>query len=339
MRYDIHFFSGTGNTERAVRRMAEKLTASGHEASVSRIVDGKKPEVVPGTTLVIAFPVYSWTVPALVRRFIRMLPQGKGSPAVLFCTFGGNPLQAPAYLSRMMRRRGYGVTATGGARYPDNWTEMLPPMAGEEAEKALSAGDAATEAFAEALARGESPRFRDAGGNGFWSWLVGELFVLVGRRVLGKLFAADSSCNGCSLCARSCPAGAIRMRGGQRKRPTWNFSCENCCRCINICPRRSIQTSLTKITALGIVAVVVVIFTVSGFLLFGKAVPAGYFPLSVVLAVILAHAVVFAVQYLAVEPALFALQEGEKHRKILDWTFTRDFPRYVAPGWKVSEDE
>jgi hypothetical protein len=125
------------------------------------------------------------------------------------------------------------------------------------------------------------------------------------------------------------------MRGGKWKRPTWNFSCENCCRCINVCPQRAIQTSLTKITSLGIVSAAVIVATVAGFLLFGKAIPEGYFPFAVILAVVLAHLLVFGLQYLVVEPALFALQAGGKHRKILDWTFTRNYPRYTAPGWKA----
>jgi len=85
---------------------------------------------------------------------------------------------------------------------------------------------------------------------------VGYLFV--GHFWLAKMYMASSDCDGCAICANSCPMNALVMKNG---RPYWTFHCESCMRCINICPKKAIQVSY--------------VFTaVSAYLLYGVLFPA-----------------------------------------------------------------
>ena len=54
-----------------------------------------------------------------------------------------------------------------------------------------------------------------------------------------KRFSVENTCNGCGLCARMCPIGAIHM---QNEKPVWvRKHCTQCMSCINRCPQRAIQ--------------------------------------------------------------------------------------------------
>jgi ferredoxin len=76
-----------------------------------------------------------------------------------------------------------------------------------------------------------------------WMFLSTISYHTFGRRGIGKMFVASQKCNSCGSCARTCPAGAIRM---VRHRPRWNYQCEGCHRCINTCPQGAIEGSALR---------------------------------------------------------------------------------------------
>jgi len=64
------------------------------------------------------------------------------------------------------------------------------------------------------------------------------LFRYLGLANLWRTFKTDNSCNGCQLCSRLCPVGAIMM---VNDRPKWDNRCEQCMRCVNFCPQKAIN--------------------------------------------------------------------------------------------------
>ena len=58
------------------------------------------------------------------------------------------------------------------------------------------------------------------------------------RSRLGAKMVKSKSCNGCGVCEKSCPLGAIRL-GVTDKR------CIRCARCINACPRGALKLKLS----------------------------------------------------------------------------------------------
>lgn len=343
MKTIIHYFTGSGNTGRAASLIGRRLGEAGHAVEL-RYVDTSSvpPREVPDLT-VVACPTYSWAAPSLVRKYAKKLPPGNGSRAAVFTTRGGScdpgreggfAGQGLEEMERILKRRGYDVTLTGDAGYPDTWVQAVNPPSGQEAEAIVSRGDAAADAFAQALLEGRRSLYRCGAFHTAWSRAVAQLFRGPGRRVLGKTFIADLRCSGCGVCARACPASNITLEGG---RPRWGLHCEDCCRCFNVCPEKAVQTSpLLLLTHLAAFIALTTIWVKS----------LGFFPslpllrkhraLSALLTLKTAPAsavALFLIQLVALDGLLFRLTGTERLRRLFSWSYTRPFTRYRAPGY------
>jgi len=50
----------------------------------------------------------------------------------------------------------------------------------------------------------------------------------------------DSKCVGCSICARICPTGTLKMDKQKRKAYTTDVLCDNAWGCLYVCPTKAI---------------------------------------------------------------------------------------------------
>jgi ferredoxin len=211
---------------------------------------------------VFLFPVFAMSMPRIMRRYIGALgpaePAGAGGErprAAVLSTNGrisaevrdGHEGESLACAERMLRRRGWDVAYRDSFDYPQSISSVLKIQ--DESRKAaiMSLVEPRIEELAGALASGERRKRPCAPWALLVGWPFGQLYSIFGRRFLAMLFAADASCDGCGLCARRCPAGAIRMLG---RVPDWSYACEGCERCINVCPKGAIQTSIARIAVL-----------------------------------------------------------------------------------------
>lgn len=339
-RVQIHYFSSTGNTERATGIIAERFEAAG--VSVSRRVIGTAAPVPDpeADADLFAFPALGFAAPVMVKRYIRRLPKAAGRTAYVLCVNAGGPMQALDQAERMLKRRGYRVAATASAAYPVNWTQIVNPMDEAAARTVLDKGDETVRILAGDLLDGKSRYHHTGFGTRLWSGTVAFFFGALGRRMLGKAFIADQRCTGCGLCAEICPAGTIRL-GGKAGMPRWGANCENCNRCINLCPQRAIQHSplrfkigiavqaliMAASIAAGIRAGAAISGSVSRFI----SVPGG------IAAAIAVFAALSALQLSAADLLLSPLQTRfpASFRK----SPTTDFRRYKAPGFVPARRE
>ncbi|MFC2155083.1 EFR1 family ferrodoxin [Acidobacteriota bacterium] len=350
MIYYLYYFSATGNTEKAVGIITNRLTEEGHDVRRVRLNRDTIPLNGEPDRLLIAFPTTAWVPPVLVQRFVRRLPPGVRKDgtrikAAVFTADGGGCLQAPAQMKRMLERRKYDVFLTGRGSYPDNWLQFVPGPDEEKKGLSITKGEKMTREFAQQLVKEEFFQYKVAVIHRLWSRLVGMLFTFFGRRFMGKMFIADRSCTSCRLCLKSCPVGAIVMGQGKKARPFWKTACESCNRCINICPEKAIVSSNARIVVLivGITASLIV-----GLGLYNKwlkpwivqNLPDPYLwivnTLAVTLTVIFAHWFVigpfdrFALRYLQKIPGL---------RGIFEKGFNKGFLRYTMTGYKAPPED
>ena len=323
----IHFFSGTGNTARAVGIVAARLEAAGWEVARRAIAGGAAPPAGIPDLSVVAFPVWAWAPPHFVVEYVRRLPKAQGAHAAVLATCGGFGAQGVGETERALRRRGYAVVASGEAVYPDNFLLAVNPPTGTELEDALAEGDQAVQMFINNCTSENPARFRCGWGHVLWSWPIARLFRTCGRRFLGKFFVADDRCTACGQCAATCPVRAIRMAGAPA-RPRWGAACAGCYRCINLCPARAIQISIAR---LAIHLGVNLGLTVGWLWAIGWG--PGRLPLNAAAATA-AFAALTVLQLTALDGLLRGLERRPALRRLLAASYTKSFGRYRAPGFR-----
>lgn len=351
MKVAIRYFTGTGNTARAATLMEgvfrnASWTVDRRELR-SRMVDPYG-GIEDAELLVVAFPALGFSPPIVVRKWIKHLPKASKSGksvggerlAATLCVGGavfvkdryipGWSAGAPFSASRAIEHRGWKIAGIGEVSYPENWTQVSNPPNEKDAAAIRAKNDPDTRAFAASLAKGENPWLQRTKTGRFSMVGIAALFRLVGRRMLGRLFVADASCTGCGLCARACPAVAIRMKRG---RPRWNLRCVACNRCINICPVKSIRTSSL---ALGLQLAFAI----------GSAVVALSAPLSPDIPIpargAIRAALIIALTIFQLGPfswLLAILSRMKRLRAAFSSSFMADFRRYIAPDFRPSESE
>jgi NAD-dependent dihydropyrimidine dehydrogenase PreA subunit len=362
----LRYFTGTGNTRHAVGIVADILAASGWTTDVREIPAGGggedlgRPEL-----LLIAFPILGFAPPSTMLRYLKRLPRvgagrrpagrrpaGQAEPgrasglrtALLgVCgsfESGGKVVKgwsgAALWMAgRILRRRGYEIVAVSDLSYPENWTQISNPPSAASAERLFAAADPECADFGRALAAGKSRLHWHRGPLEWLAEMVAPLYVHFGRRVIGMVYVADASCNGCGMCERICPARIIRMR---RERPCWGIDCSGCQRCINACPSRSIQVSSVKLVlqfGLNIAAVFIAIALAPLPL---RALGLGVEGLAgALLSVVSALAIFAAITALQIGPLDALLNLAGRSRLlggIVSANYTKAFRRYLAPGYK-----
>ena len=246
--------------------------------------------------------------------------------------------QALEQVERLLKHKGYDVFLTGNASYPENWTQMTNPCDAQTVQAILPLGDLKVEEFAESMLSNKRSLYRCGWLNYSWSWLVGRLFGLIGRRVLGTFYIADSSCTGCSLCAKTCPAKTIEMHSG---RPRWKTRCEDCNRCINICPEKAIQVSLPLMLIQLTIHVLLTIQFIEWALLLSKLIRVDFIAWHLLLDILLVVLGIFMAVWCTLVPLRIFFEFMQKIpllRSFFSKSVTKSFRRYLAPGFKASKE-
>ena len=223
----IFYFSGTGNSRWAARRLAA-LTDDQTWDIASR---DPLPDCQNQARVGLVFPVYAWGVPDPVLSFVRRLGRPQAFTfAVATCgSEAGHALKKLAALFPL--RSSYSLVM------PNNY------VVGSELEDAatvrakLEAAETQLAAIAgELLAEKPVYRVHEGAMAALKSGMVNYGFNHFARST--KPFHVTDACNGCGLCEAGCPAGTITLKGGK---PVWGPDCYQCLRCINSCPQKAIQ--------------------------------------------------------------------------------------------------
>jgi ferredoxin/flavodoxin len=249
----IHYFTGTGNTEHAVRLIGDKMKSDGYLVEYTKIEKGTIPPDGNYDLQVIAFPVYALSAPVMVKRYALNFRTSieKNQVSILAIpgalVFGNKIIQgdngsALETIEKIMKKKNYNVFLTDEISFPQNWTQFINPLTPGQSKIVFDSSDTKLAGYVDNLKNKQQNLYRAKKGTAVIAAIISKLFGL-GRRFLGKLYIADNKCNACGICARSCPAKTIRMIA---RIPVWKLNCEGCNKCINICPKASIQLSFPK---------------------------------------------------------------------------------------------
>lgn len=243
----IYYFSGTGNSLRIARQLAERT----HDELIAITPDTPAPAATvltdSGGRLGLVFPVYGWDVPLIVREFIARWPSIPSGSEQTYCytvmTCGDDIGWTDRLLRNYLRRKGVQLSAAHSLLMCDTYV-CLPGFdvdaPAERQEKELQTAERIAPIAARILRHdGSTPADLIPGGI---PWIKTYILRPFFNRFLttDRHFHVDPArCTRCGRCARLCPMANIRLIGTGT--PAWQGHCTMCLACYHGCPVHAID--------------------------------------------------------------------------------------------------
>ncbi len=242
MKTVIYYFTGTGNSLAAAKKIAEALGDCGLVPIASLANDTCA--VVPDADRVgIVCPVYDAGVPRIVAEFAGRLDLSRSAYTFAVITFGGIGVSALHQLNGILKKqRGVFLDAAFAVKMPGNFPPVGRPPEAEKKEKILQEADLRLAEIADTIDKGLAvpPGFSPV--SGVFHWLLYSPFYK-NVHAGDKAFTVSDACTSCGTCAKVCPTGNIRMDDGK---PVWLHRCELCCACLHFCPAEAIDLNMMR---------------------------------------------------------------------------------------------
>ncbi|HCC07691.1 MAG TPA: (4Fe-4S)-binding protein [Clostridiales bacterium] len=342
-----YYYTGTGNSYRVATWVADKARRAGLDVKVVSVGKYSKEQLddTDADTLIhVSFPTHAFTAPSSVIKFARKMPKAKGQKVMITSTRGGGTFLKDmpgcegtgSYLiALILSMKGYNIVGVEAIDMPPNWNVMMSAYRDKKNEHIIKISNEITKELAEKILSGKKVY------RGFVSLLIGLVlmplslaYLLTGKFFLPKMLFSSHKCTGCGLCAKSCPVGAIKMLGENKKRPYWKSSCESCMRCTAFCPNNAIEAHHIILIFAMFIGLTGEIFNII-YKILETIITISYlnYVVSIVAQVFMALGFTYITHYL-----LFILNRNKLINKFFTYTsFTHYMKRYKEPDTKVED--
>jgi ferredoxin len=238
MKTIIYYFTGTGNSLAAARKIAAEL----EDCQLVPIASlrAEKGDILPNADRIgIICPVYFSGLPGIVAEFAGRLDLSRSMYTFSVVTMGGSGgSSALRQLDDILRKRpGPGLDAGFMVKMPGNYILMYGSATGKRREQILVAADQQLEGIVKAIKNADKPPLPHSP---FARLIHATLYPRFISHVhqTDRKFSVTDTCTSCGICQAICPAGNIELIEGK---PVWKHHCELCCGCIHLCPEKAIQ--------------------------------------------------------------------------------------------------
>jgi NAD-dependent dihydropyrimidine dehydrogenase PreA subunit len=237
MKTTIYYFTGTGNSLKMARDLAQRLDST-ELIPIAGLVDSASVSASADRVGIVC-PVYMWGLPLIVQDFAKKLMVDTGSYLFGIVTYGGFPAATLKQLNRLLNQSGLRLSAGYGIHMPGNYTPMYGAFSKEKQEKLFSKGRKRLESIAEIIRAGKVARVESSFflANLLFSKLI---YQACSPKItyMDKGFWVNEKCDSCGICAKVCPVYNIEMKEGK---PEWQHHCQQCLACLHWCPLEAIE--------------------------------------------------------------------------------------------------
>ncbi|MEG6584757.1 EFR1 family ferrodoxin [Dendrosporobacter sp. 1207_IL3150] len=233
MLFTIYYYSNTGNSLHAAKKLAEKLPEC---RLVSMTSNSQKP-VADTEGIGFVFPTHYFGAPPVVLEFIKKLKlqQAKYVFAVASCGFR-HINSSLNQVDKVLKEKNSKLDAGFHLEMVSSYIPLsdIPPA--DKTEKRLADADkkiadiANTISSKEKKVSAEFLRLLSRVINKYW------LKNLLSKAP--KKFSVSQACTSCGICKKVCPTDNIFMESGK---PKWGKDCQECLACLHFCPDKCIE--------------------------------------------------------------------------------------------------
>lgn len=232
----ILYFSGTGNSEYAAKRIAR---AVGDEAVnlFDKIKKGDFSPIYSEKSFIIVTPTYAWRIPHIVSEWLEKTELTGNKNVYFVMTCGGEIGNAGKYLEALCAEKSLLYRGVAGIKMPENYVAMFSVPSRDEAMKTIENAESVIDGVIDIIKSGGNfAQSKISFAGKMYSGIVNSLFYPM--FVHSKKFYADDKCISCGKCVKLCPLENIKMENG---RPVWGDNCTHCMACICRCPKEAIE--------------------------------------------------------------------------------------------------
>ena len=247
MTTEIYYYSGSGFTLTAAKRMAAELRG---DVVLTPIVAAMREQKTTSDAdkVGLFMPMHAFGVPIPVREFLKSARFPKACYTFALMTRGGGPGRIDKQINRYLRRQGKRLNAFTFVSNPNTFDIIYPVPVDETMRQERARHDDDIRAFARVVDASQDS-IRLGYRNRKLEYSLFPILKIVNRITgyfsLQKNLYANEQCVGCGQCAEACLSGKISMRDGK---PHWdpNVNCHFCLACLHLCPQTAVQVRRTK---------------------------------------------------------------------------------------------
>ena len=232
----ILYFSGTGNSEYAAKRIGKELQDQTLNL-FEKLRDRDFSQMGSEKPWVIVAPTYCWRIPRILQEWLENTPLTGNKDIYFVLTCGGNIGNSGAYTKKLCRTKGMNDLGCIPIVMPENYIALFHTPGKEEAMEIIRRAETAITEAAQ-LIKTKQPYCRPSVTlmDRLSSGIVNDLYYPV--IVHAKKFYATDACISCGECETLCPLKNIHMEQGK---PVWEDHCTHCMACICRCPSQAIE--------------------------------------------------------------------------------------------------